>query len=54
MVCLICGKECLRKRKWQEYCSQRCRMLAWAKRELAKENAPPAKKGLDSAGPARP
>ena len=35
--CEICSKKFVPKNYWQKYCSKRCNMLAWAKRELSKK-----------------
>ena len=35
-LCEICQKEFKPKNYWQKYCSKKCGMLAWAKRELEK------------------
>ena len=34
-LCKLCGSSMIPKVKWQEYCSEKCRHLAWAKRQLS-------------------
>lgn len=35
-ACKLCGKAVVKKVHWQEYCSAKCRHLAWAKKQLEK------------------
>jgi len=34
--CDLCSKEFTPKNYWQKYCSKKCGLLSWAKRELKK------------------
>lgn len=36
--CEICQKEFTLNKYWQKYCSPKCKILAWAKKELEKIN----------------
>ncbi len=34
--CKLCHKDFEAKNYWQKFCSTKCKMLAWAKREIKK------------------
>ncbi len=35
-VCEVCKKEFVPKNYWQKFCSKKCKVLAWARREMKK------------------
>ena len=36
-LCVICDKEFAPKNYWQKFCSKKCGLLSWAKKELDKK-----------------
>ena len=36
IICEVCNKEFEPKNYWQKFCSKKCKILAWARRELRK------------------